>query len=207
MFIRLIRQISRLFLPAEFRVFLHSECTLSAADVELITGFDIHDHTKLPYEYVRASNRFVLVHTIGGISRVAGGVLFCHRPDSFRTRQLVAYDLPVNSLEANCLWMHPKVPRRARLGFWLAVCAALLEVPPQTIYFSYEIKKRGLDRFYRSFAPLTIYQGPVPCLPGMNPQKQYVERVACFKTADLRWRLPGLVLRRLARDLIRPCPK
>jgi len=54
-----------------------------------------------------------------------------------------------------------------RLAFWGLVCRHLLQMKSGFVHFSYDLKKKGLDNFYRSLGGDIIYSGPVKAIEGM----------------------------------------
>lgn len=157
---------------------------------EFINGFFAADHTMLPDDYVKSSERILLCtpQNAAGEHHVCGGILIQADEARFRTDLLLdavgarndsawyAHDLVI---EMNGLWMAPNLPELVRIGFWFEICAHLHDIyaGSTSIVMSYDTKKAGLDKFYRRFFPNTLYEGKVPVIEGMDPAYTTEERV------------------------------
>lgn len=165
-----------------------------------LRGFDLYDHTSLPENYAKAAHSIILVAKNGCDSKVLGGVLFLEEVNLFRTRQLAPAmkEVPFGpwSLEMNGLWLSNELSDFDRLGFWALVCEFLCAIEQNTnVVFSYDTRKKSLDRWYRTFPGHTLYEGTVLALPGMSGEG--VERVGTFETDDFKANADRLLVQRM----------
>lgn len=163
-------------------------------DEQYLAGYLEFDKTRLPIEYASKSDRLYL--TDKEEKTVFGGVVFVKNQELFRTRQLVdgLPEYPEKSIEMNGLWLHPKVTLDWRVAFWAGVCRYLL-TQEGTAFFSYDVKKEGLARFYESLPGQVVYDGPVKAIPGMEGES--VEKIMSIEIDNLKGVAESLLVKKM----------
>jgi hypothetical protein len=167
------------------------------------SGFSLCDATDLPAEYVQCA----VVIKQG--FEVVGACCFVQDQKNFRTPGLYPYTPLKDSIEMNGLWIFKPISHWLRLKFYLKVCYEIFaRYSGRAIYFSYETHKKSLAEFYDVFTEWVVYHGPVKHQPGMNPEKEYVEKIVGFTPDYLAKSLPYLVysrLRKIVRHAVSRC--
>ena len=172
-------------------------------------GFIQRDKTYLPEEYVKkavviedSSSEIMLVQD------VIGACCFIEDKNHFRTPKLPAngfvWHVKPHAVEMNGLWIYNSVPELTRLKFYLRICDEIFKryADDTPIFFSYEINKKGLSKFYEIFTEEIVYEGEVNSVPGMDQNKQYIERICVFTPNYLKEKLFYLVGKRVKRMFV-----
>lgn len=145
---------------------------LDQADRDFLDGYFKADNTSLPERYILAADRILLLDKLTK-KFTFGGVLLVKDANEFRTRQLTDLpEYPERSFEMNGLWLFPACQPVDRLSFWAVVCNHLASNAPGWVHFSYDLKKKGLDAFYRTLGGDIIYSGPVKGIEGMPGESE-----------------------------------
>lgn len=168
---------------------------LDDTDRQYLKGFSLYDHTDLPDSYLQTADSIEILSD----DLVLGGVLFQQNVEMFRTsllcNEMMQVQTVVPRIEMNGLWLSDKCPALVRLGFWAVVAQKICSYPNQAVIFSYDLKKRKLDEWYRSLGGMTLYEGPVRQLEGMAGDA--IERVACFNVNEFSENIDLLFVRKI----------
>lgn len=141
---------------------------LDDVDRDFLDGYYKADNTALPEKYAVSGDRILLLDKISK-KFAFGGVLLVRDRAEFRTGKLAPLpEYPENSFEMNGLWLFRACLPPDRLSFWAVVCKHLMSLGSGFVFFSYDLKKKGLDSFYQSLGGDTIYHGPVRGIEGMS---------------------------------------
>lgn len=153
-----------------------------------------YDKTNLPIAYLEKGKTIGMFATKYSHTEMVGGITIISGFENFRTMELspIQFFPKSSAVEINGLWIHRFLSKECRLRFWIEVCRILVKMDPDTeVYFSFEVRKTKLIKFYERITKEIIYEGTVNHCPGMDLSLEYKERICKTTIRYLLYSIPS----------------